>query len=157
MEIFLNHIRFRCCIGCRDMFLSNNGFDRSDQANLISCIFKDRLHHVSGGCLTLGSRDSDRFQFLRRMSEPCCGNKRHGITGIFHLDHSYICRSFHRFFYDESFCTFCHNIRHEFMAVHNCASDADKKTSLFYFTGIIHNRRNFLVCISLKAFVFKMF
>ena len=43
------------------------------------------------------------------------------------------------------------------MSVYYSAPDADKKASPFHFTGIINNRRNFLVCTSLKTFVFKMF
>ena len=157
MKIFLYHIGFRCRVGCRDMFLSDNSLNGADQTNLISGILKDGFHHIGCGCFSLGSGDTDGFELFCRMSEPCCGNKGHGVAGILYLDHCHILRCLHRFFHDKCLRTLCHNIRYEFMSIHNRTSDADKKAPFFYFTGIIYNRRNLLLCTSLKAFVFKMF
>ena len=139
------------------MFFSDNRLDSSDKTYLVSSILKDGFYHIGGCGFSFCSCDSDGFQFLCRMSEPCSGNKRHGITGILHLNYRYIRRSFYRFLHNKSSGSLCHNIRHKFMSVYYSAPDADKKASLFHFTGIINNRRNFLVCTSLKTFVFKMF
>ena len=157
MKIFLHHVGFRCCVSCRNMLLTDDRLNSSDQANLISCILKNRFHHVCCCCFSLGSCDSDSFQLPGRMSEPCCGNKCHCITCVLYLDHSYISRSFYRFLHDKSFGSFGNHIRYEFMSIYNSTSDTDKKASFIYFTGVINNRSYLLLCASLKTFVFKMF
>ena len=157
MEIFLNHIRLRCCVLCRNHFVTDDRFNGSDQSHFISGIFQNRFYHIRSGCFSFCSCDTDCFQFLCGMSEICGRNKRHRISCIFHKNDCHIFRCFHSFFHDQNLCSFCNYIRHKFMAIHHCTADTDKKRALFYFPGIINHIFYFLVCTALKTCIFQLF
>ena len=151
MEIFLNHIRFRCGIACRNHLITNDGLNSSDESHLISGIFKNGFYHIGCCGFPLGSCNTNRLQFFCRMSEISGRNKCHGIAAVLHKDNRHICRSLNFLLHYQNFRTFCDHIRHKFMSVHNRPADADKKRTLFYLSGIIYNVFNFLVCASLNT------
>ena len=156
-KIFLHQIRFRSCVACRNGFFSNDRFDGSDQSNFVSCIFENGFYHICCGSFSFCSGNSNRFQFLRRMSKICSGNKGHRITGICNFDHSYIFRCFYLFFNNECFRTFLDHIRYKFVSIHNRTANADKQGIFFYFSGVIYNCRDFLFCAALTTDIFQTF
>mgnify|MGYP006988260429 CR=1 FL=1 len=94
----------------------------------------------------LCSGNSDRFQFLRRMSKICSGNKGHRITGICNFDHSYLFRCFYLFFNNECFRTFPDHIRYKFVSIHNRTANADKQGIFSTFRESYTTVETFLFC-----------
>ena len=94
----LQDVGLRCCIQRRNMLFTNNGFNGTHQPHLMTCILQNGFHQISGRGLALGTGDTDNIQFIRRIAEMCCGDKCHGVSGIFHLDYGdiFVCHFLHR-------------------------------------------------------------
>ena len=70
VEIFLDFHGFRRGVAGRDMSLTDDGLDGSDEAYLVARGFENGFDHVSSCCFSLGSGNTDDFQFLRRVIVP---------------------------------------------------------------------------------------
>ena len=71
-KILMDRIGLRCRIGCRDLFLSDDRLDRSDQSDLMSCLLQNRLDHISGRRLSLCTGNSHNLQLLCRIPKIRC-------------------------------------------------------------------------------------
>ena len=156
-EILLDDIRFRRGIGGGNGFIPYNGFNRSDQPHLISRVFQDRFHHISGSGFALGSGNTDRLQLLRRISEPCGRDKSHGVTGIFHTDHCDVRRNLNIFLHHKSFYPFCKDVGNKLMSVRDRAPDTDEEGTLPGLPGIVYHGCNLLLRVALAAGIFYTF
>ena len=156
-KIFLNGIRFRCGIRCRNVFLTDNCLDGSDQSYFMPYGFQNRTDHISRSGLALGSGNSDDFQFFCRITEICCGSQCQSVTGIFHLDHRNSFRYFHLFFHDQCRSSFFRYFFGISMTVGYCAADADKDRTGCCFSGIIDQSLYLCLCRSLYHFIFQTF
>ena len=157
MKILLYHIRFRSRICRRNYFVSDDRLDRTDQTNLVSCVFQNRLYHVCGRRLSFCSCNSDCFQLFCRVAEIGGRNKRHRIACIFYKNYRNIFRRFCLFLHNESFRSLFDHIGDKLMSVHNSAPDTDKHGAFLCLSGIVGNGSHLPLHISLQACIFQMF
>ena len=72
VKIRLHGVGLRGRIGRRDMLLSDDRLDRSDQSDFVSRTFQDGSDHIRGRGLAFCSGDTDHFHFFRRIIKICC-------------------------------------------------------------------------------------
>ena len=83
-KIFLHKIGFRRSVAGRNMSITDNGLNGSDQSHLVSSMLQNSFYHKCSSGLSLGSCDSDHFQLLRRMIKIRCGQHGKRITAVLH-------------------------------------------------------------------------
>ena len=152
-EGFLHHIRLRCSIGRRDLFLSDDRLDRTDQTCLIAGMLKNGTYHIGRCCLSLGAGDTDRCQLSCRMSEKCCRGLCQCQSCILHTDHCHILCHIHVPLHNQHRAAVLCYLRRKIVSVSYRTTDADKNSSRCCFSGIIDQRRDFLLYISLYKLI----
>ena len=156
-KILLQQIGFRCGIVGMDMFVPDDHFDGSHQTYFVAGIFQNGLYQIGRGGLALGACDTDDFQFLRRMAEPGCGNKCHGIAGIRHFDHRHIriFGKFHISLYYQHSGALCGHLCGKIMSVKICSVNTNEQASRNDFTGVIDHSRDLPLQASAYLFIFQ--
>ena len=71
-ERLLYNIRFWCCVDRWNLFISNDGFNGSDQTSFLSCMFQNCTNHIGCCCFSLGSCNTNCCQFFCWISKICC-------------------------------------------------------------------------------------
>ena len=153
-KIFLDRVRFRRRICRRDMFLSDDRLDRSDQSYLASDLFEDRPDHIGCCRLPLCPGDPDDLQLICRIAEICRRHQSQCIPGVLHADHGHIPGHFHLFFHDQRRRALIRNFRRETMSVRYRAADTYKHTARLYFPRVIDQRCDRNILCSLYHFIF---
>ena len=150
-EIFLNHIRFRCGIDCRNGFLADNRLDGSNQSHMISGIFQNRFYHISGRRFSFGSGHTDGLQLSGRMSEISRGDTRQSIPGVRYLNHRDVLRHIYILFHHKGCRAFVCHFPGERMTVNNSTSNTYKQIFRLHLSGIVHHIRNVKICAPLTT------
>ena len=156
-EIRLNCVRFRSRIHCRNVFISNDRFNRADQTNLMTCPFQNGFDHIRRCGFSLCSGNTDHFHFFRRIIKICSRDQCHRIAAVCHFDDCHILRNFYFILHNQDFCPFGDHIGCVFVSVRNGSFDAEKQRSLFCFSGVIDKICHLDIYRAIYTFIFYSF
>ena len=154
-KILMDGKGFRSRIICRNRFITNQRLNGTNQSHLMADSFQNRFHHIGCGCLSLGSCNSNHFQFLCRISKISGWHQSQRISGIIYMDDRHSFRRLYRAFHNHGCCSFCRHIFHIRMSVWNRSADTDKDASRASFSGIVHQLRHFYIRAPLHHFIFQ--